>query len=314
MVTIRMVGWLANQMNQYAFGRVLALKRNEPLFLNIDTIYYAAKDYDLDVFNIAGEEATNKERPWYLKLWKIEWIDKIWYVLAWFCKKLDPHYIIENPQHPRVYPGMFDYQQVSVDKALNTKWDIYIEGFWHSEKYFKEYEDIIRKDFTLKKPIDDEKNLKVLEKINNSESVSIHVRRWDYAGTHYEGICDMEYYKRAIEYIQSKVTNPVFFVLSDDIDWCKENFKEYKIEEYVENGWKPRAKNLTVKGASKHGADAYKNMILMAACKHNIIANSTFSWRGARLNPNPNKIIVAPKKWHANLDYKDIVPENWVRL
>ncbi len=301
-------------MGQYAFGRAIALKRNEQLFLDTDTLYYDTRDYELGIFEIAWEIATDAQRPWYLKLWKNKLIDKIWYVFARGCKKLDPHYIIENPLHPKVHPAMFDYQQTSVDKAIQTKWDIYLEGFWHSKKYFKEYEDIIRKDFTLKKPIDDEKNLKILEKINNSEAVSIHVRRGDYAGTHYEGIAGMEYYKRAIEYMQAHAKNPKFFVLSDDIDWCKEQFKEFDIEEFVENGGNARAKSAQFQGTEKHGADAYKNMILMSACKHNIMANSTFSWRGARLNPNPNKIVIAPTKRHANLDYKDTIPSNWIRL
>lgn len=315
MITIRIVAWLANQMHQYAFGRALSLERWDELFLDIDPFYYDTREYELGIFNIDAKIATYKEKPWYLKLRKNKLLDKIRYYIAFIGKKTNPNHLIENPKHPLVHKAMFDYNSKIATKVLNTKDSVYLEGFWHCEKYFKKYEDIIRKDFTLKKPIDDDYNLKIIDEIDNSNSsVSIHVRRGDYTWTYYESICDLDYYKKAIECMNKNLEKPSYFVFSDDIDRCKEQFKDYPIQVYCENWWNARVKNSSIVWTEKHGADAYKNMILMSQCKHNIMANSTFSRWGARLNSNPNKIVIAPKKRHANLDYADIIPDNRIRL
>lgn len=314
MTTTRIVAWLANQMHQYASARAISLERGDKLYLDIDPFYYDTREFELDLFCIEAEIATKRQKPWYLILWKNKLLDKIWYYVIFVLKKLNPFHIIENPFHPFWNAKMFDFNSEALQFAISAKHDIYLEGFWHSEKYFKKYEDIIRKDFTLKKPIEDEYNLEIIKKMEDCNAVSIHVRRWDYAWTHYENICGIEYYKTAIDYMKKNLDNPIFFVLSDDIDRCKIAFKDFEIQEYCENGGNPREKNKIISWIEKHGSDAYKNMILMSKCKHNIIANSTFSRWWARLNPNKDKIVIAPKKRHANIDYNDIIPLNRVRL
>lgn len=310
-----MVAWLANQMSQYALGRAISLERKDTLYLDTDPFYYDTREYELGIFDIEEYIATSKQKPWYLILRKNKFLDKVWYVIAFLGKKINPFHIIENPRHPLQHRRMFDYNPHAVNKAIHTKHHIYLEWFRHSEKYFKKYEDVIRKDFTLKKSIDDETNKVLLKKMNAATaSVSIHVRRGDYAGTYYEWICDLDYYKRAIAYMEAHLENSLFFVLSDDVERCKEQFKDFIIEDYCENWWNPRQKNSSIPWTGKHGADAYKNMILMANCKHNIIANSTFSRWGARLNANPDKIVIAPKKRHANIDYNDIIPVTRIRI
>lgn len=313
-IIIRSVAWLANQMHQYAFGRALALEYNALLYLDTNPFYYDTRSYELDIFNIQAEIASNKERPRYLQLWKNKLLDTLWYPVQFACKKLDPYYLIENPHHPRVHRSMYDYNPHIREKVLATEHDVYLEWFRHSEKYFIQYEDIIRQDFRLKKPISDPYNVQLIEQMESSNSVSIHVRRGDYAGSQYEGICNITYYHQAISCIQEKIPNPTFFVLSDDIARCQEQFKDYPITAYCENWGNGRTKNLSNKWTEKHGADAYKNMILMSRCKHNIIANSTFSRRWAWLNAFPEKIVIAPAQWHHHLDYADIIPESRVKI
>lgn len=175
--------------------------------------------------------------------------------------------------------------------------------FYQSERYFADIKEIILKEFTLKKPLT-QKAEEFINTIKNTPgSVSIHIRRGDYAynkktNTHH-GLCDLEYYYRAIEYVKSKVENPIFLIFSDDIDWAKNNLKIDRVT-FVSN---PEMKE-------------YEEMIIMSNCLHNIIANSTFSWWAAYLNQNTDKIVISPKQW-TNKDTSDklgILPKTWIQL
>ena len=118
MITMRMVGWLANQMFQYAMGRYISIKnKDKELYLDLDPFYYDIREYELDIFNVKTHIATKRQRPWYLILFKNKIIDKVWYMIAFICKKLDPRYIIENPRHPIIYRWMYDFQP----RILNLK-------------------------------------------------------------------------------------------------------------------------------------------------------------------------------------------------
>lgn len=188
---------------------------------------------------------------------------------------------------------------------IHSPWIEY--GYWQSEKYFKRYEKAIRKDFTFRnKP--NKANLELLKVIKSVNSVSIHVRRGDYVNDKktkkFHGVLSTKYYKKAIEVINRKVEKPTYFIFSNDIEWCKNNFKYLEKVYFVEG-------NI--------GDKNHEDMRLMSNCKHNIIANSSFSWWGAWLNTNPNKIVIAPKKWF--IDYKaqkeigdEIVPKTWIKI
>lgn len=176
-------------------------------------------------------------------------------------------------------------------------------GFWQNEKYFKNIENDIKKEFTLKNP-PDEKFQDILQKIENTTSVSIHIRRGDYIENpktnSYHGICDLEYYSQAIDTIKNQVNNPSFFIFSDDIEWAKKNL----ITSYP-----------TFWVSDLKGKD-YEELYLMSLCKHSIIANSTFSWWAAWLNKNPNKIVIAPKQWLTNKTSNkiSILPKTWTQI
>jgi len=182
--------------------------------------------------------------------------------------------------------------------------NIYLEGYWQSEKYFKHIESIIRNDFTYINETDSD-NLKILNRIKGSESIAIHFRRGDYINNRktneVHGICSMEYYNSAVDYIAQKVSSPYFFIYSDDIEWVKRNLSIKYNKMFVDINTPEKASN---------------DLRLISNCKHQIIANSSFSWWGAWLNQNPEKIVIAPKKWFMDekRNTSDLIPEKWIRL
>lgn len=186
-------------------------------------------------------------------------------------------------------------------ETLNHDQYIYLWGLFQNEKFFSKYRKEILKAFRFKDNMS-KKNKELAKKIKNSNAVSLHVRRGDYLDKDGEQhILSPHYYKLAIQYISKTVKNPHFYIFSDDMKWAKENIKLQHPHTFVE-----------------HNQDdfSYNDMRLMSLCKHNIIANSTFSWWGAWLNQNPNKIVIAPDIWlKKDTDFVNhIVPENWVRL
>ena len=182
---------------------------------------------------------------------------------------------------------------------------IYLHGYWTSEKYFVNISDIIRRELTVKSPLLG-RDKEIAEQITSCESVSVHIRRMDYLpNTYTEQILEassLDYYFYAIKSITPNVKKPHFFVFSDDIEWSRENFKlPYQIT-FVDHN-----------GSDKN----YEDMRLMSLCKHNIIANSTFSWWGAWLNNNSDKMVFAPKKWFtekARNSSRDIIPDLWIKV
>lgn len=176
-------------------------------------------------------------------------------------------------------------------------------GFFQSENYFKQIESIIRSEFTLKDPLSQTAQTYANQITQTQDSVSIHIRRGDYvsnsSANKHHGTCDLEYYKRAISKIKESTESPTFFIFSDDIEWVKENLKIDNAL-YVSN---PKLSEC-------------EELLLMSYCAHNTIANSTFSWWGAWLNQNPNKIVIAPQKW-LNTDISkqpNIIPSTWVKI
>lgn len=187
------------------------------------------------------------------------------------------------------------------DCSVFNRMDTSFIGYWQTEKYFYEIADKIRKEFTFN--INDSYLIKIAKEISEmSDSVSLHVRRGDYLQDpgKYGGICTTDYYMKAIEYIKSKVNSPCFFIFSDDLKWVRDNL-------FVENAVY----------MDKSMFKTYRNwydMYLMTCCKHNVIANSSFSWWGAWLNSNEKKIVVAPKKWLNGEETFDIWPSGWIKI
>lgn len=289
MIIVKVIGGLGNQLFQYALGRTIAHKNNTVLKIDITSFKTYNRKYALDNFNIIENFATEEEIR-HLKYsnrlkhlaYKLTKSSKLFYKQS-FINELD-----------------FAFDQ----NIFKSPSNVYLEGYWQSEKYFKEAGDIIRNEFTIKSKAEGI-NKEIAEEINSCEAVSVHVRRGDYVTNletnKFHGLCSLEYYKEALNKITSCIENPHFFVFSDDPKWAQDNLNfDYP------------SRFITHNGTEKN----YEDLRLMSLCKHNIIANSSFSWWGAWLNKNLDKMVVAPRKWFNNtsVDTSDLIPENWIKI
>ncbi|MCE5338446.1 MAG: alpha-1,2-fucosyltransferase [Methanomicrobiaceae archaeon] len=292
---VKIIGGLGNQMFQYALGRKIAYLNDETLKLDISGFEtYDLHNYSLSHFNISGDAATKSE-------------------IRAFRGSNNRHIqgIINKMNHHGFYLPYLQKNKMVFEKTINYDpsvfdhtGEIYLDGYWQSEKYFKDIEGIIRNEFTIKTPPDSQ-NIKIANEIRNTEAVCIHVRRGDYVSnpTVYRslGLCPLDYYYRAIEYVSSRVENPHFFIFSNDPSWTQQNMKINAPTTYICNN--PPEKN-------------FEDLRLMTLCKYFIIANSSFSWWGAWLSLNEKKIVIAPSQWYKGRQYndEDRLPKEWIRL
>jgi hypothetical protein len=290
MIIISIKGGLGNQLFQYAFGRKMSLLNNTKLYLDLSWYHDKNKDfprqYVLDKFNINAEIANpviiNKIRGGFANYHSI--YNRI-------LKKICP-FIFQNYVSERSIifdPTIFKYNG-----------DKYYDGFWMNYKYFMDINNIIIKELTVLVDIEISKNILISE-IKSRNSISIHIRRGDYAKIHttreFHGLLPKKYFESSIEKIVQLVNKPHFYFFSDDIAWVKANFNIAYPHSYVEN--------------SPDGKE-YIDLIIMSMCKHNIIANSTYSWWAAWLNNNQEKIVIVPPVWSKALpDSSEIVPKEW---
>jgi hypothetical protein len=289
MVIVKLSGGLGNQMFQYACGRFLSIIKNTELKLDLGYLNdkshrpgFTVRDYELGAFNFLDNLATEKEVQSFKK------------PSSFFCKLA---FKVKQKIKPRimVFESKFD-----LDTLMKAS-DIYLDGYFQNEKYFKEIKDILLNDFSLKGLLNDRYS-EINRQIDACSSVSIHIRRGDYinnAEAHdYHGLCNLDYYEKAISLVSDKVREPHFFVFSDDLDWARKNLKSKYLFTFVDGG------------------ENFEDLFLMSQCKHNIIANSSFSWWGSWLNKYPEKVIIAPLKWYndAKLNSEFKLPEKWVRV
>ena len=285
MIIVRIIGGLGNQMFQYALYKSLEQKGKEVKidisgFLN----YGLHNGYELpNIFKISENIATQQEIE-LLSDHKSDLFNKM-------RRKITGRKRTHNIQEDfKFIPEVFELDHV------------YLDGYWQSQKYFIDEETTIRNSYKFNNHLDS-RNMEIVSKMKQVNSVSIHVRRGDYitdpeANKVHGGITTLEYYKKSIKLIKERLDNPIFFVFSDDIEWVRQNMgltNSYFID------W-------------NNGRDSYKDMQLMSYCKHNIIANSSFSWWGAWLNQNESKIVIAPSKWFNTIDVKDVIPDHWIRV
>jgi len=259
MIISKIQGGLGNQMFQYAYGKHLFYKYGEEF--RLDTRFYnidlkPKREFLLDKFpNIFSNTDMNLQ-------------------LIGPCYSIIDDFIFRELPNP-------------------VGSNYYLDGYWQSEKYFKESSDLIREDF---KPSEELLNKLLLTPFIDTNTISLHVRRTDYITSNgYHPVQSIEYYQKAIETIGGY---DYIFVFSDDIQWCKDNLIFENIV-FIE------------------GNTNIEDLYLMSLCKNNIIANSSFSWWGAWLNNNPDKKVIAPKRWFgdsAKLNESDIIPDNWIRI
>lgn len=293
MIISKIIGGLGNQMFQYATGRALSLAYGEKLSLDISSFasYKLHNAFELQrVFNCPVEIATEEDMR---------------NILGWQCLPLVKRIMERSGRvffrcDGFVVEPHFHYWQGIRKVPKNS----YLSGNWQSEKYFSNIASVIHDDFTFKADLSD-KNAKLVDKITQTNAVSLHIRRGDYVdnpkANAIHGLCTLNYYKMAIQYIAERVAQPAFFVFSDDINWAKSNIRMEFPCSFVDHN---------------QGNESYNDMRLMSLCQHNILANSSFSWWGAWLNSNPKKIVIAPEQWFNDkiINTMDLLPTNWIRL
>jgi hypothetical protein len=287
MILMRLAGGLGNQMFQYAAGRALSLSTGLPLVL--DRRFYARPrehHYALDAFALADTPVPEGDLPPDPKTQRLAH-------LIWRLSGRGPRRIRE--QGPGYDPA--------IAKITTPVW---LEGYFQSERYFADHADTIRAELTPAAAPDAENARWLADIAQDPCAVSLHVRRGDYvrnpkfASVH--GSCTAEYYARALEHVAARMDGePVIYAFSDDPDWVRGNL--HLPAEIRVVGHNDAARNT-------------EDLRLMSACRHHIVANSSFSWWGAWLNPRPDKIVAAPATWFADPAYAnpDIWAEGWTRI
>ena len=188
--------------------------------------------------------------------------------------------------------------------VLQIRGGAYLAGFWQREEYFSEIADVIRKEFTFREP-PNAQNAETLREIATSgNAVCVHVRRGDYLEPQmhaFFGLCGLDYYRQAMELMRGRVNGPRFFLFSDDPAWARGHL-------HIDDRTRLVDHNV--------GGQDHEDLRLMAACRHFIIANSSFSWWGAWLSAAAGKIVVAPKTWLADAKRIgfDPCPAGWIRI
>lgn len=292
MIIVKLIGGLGNQMFLYAIARSLAYIKQTDFKMDITGFEsYSLRKYELGNFNIVEHFANSKE----IQKFK----EKKPFLSAFFGK-----IFVHSPNSKYHYykeKKIFNYDPM----VFELKGNIYLDGYWQTEKYFKNIENVIINEFTVKTE-PDAKNKDLLYKIKScNAAVAIHVRRRDFVTNpqteSFHGTCSLNYYRKCVDIIAKRIDNPYFFIFSDDPKWTKENLKIGFPSIFISHN-----------GPNK----GYEDLRLMSHCKHFIIANSSFSWWGAWLSRNSNKIVLTPKRWFRKegINTTDLIPEGWIRI
>ena len=284
MILVELKNGLGNQLFQYAFGRQLSILKKTELKLNISNCLDNKRNYLLDHFKISGVIATNDDyKKFYFNPQSYSSILK---------------YNILNSFSPAMIVEETNFHEFKAEILKYSLRNLYLKGYWQNEKYFLGIEDIIRTDYQLSSTLP-VKHRQILDQITRNNSVSIHFRRTDFIDYN-RPIPPLSYYEDAVEYIKSKNHEAKFYIFSDDIEWVKNNFRIKYAVEYID---------------FSRNDDAPYDLELIKSCNHNIIANSSFSWWGAWLNSNPNKIVISPELayWDRNSN-SDFLPASWLKM
>ncbi|MEI6019621.1 MAG: alpha-1,2-fucosyltransferase [Bacteroidota bacterium] len=289
MIVVKLIGGLGNQMFQYAAGKALAHRHGVSLKLDVTGFdkategAYTQRHFELGCFKLQTEIATEAELKRFTRFEENRWLRVAQRKMPWLFSNT---FFSESGSQ---------FHETFLKLGANT----YMNGYWQSELYFNDIRKILLQDFelneTMPKTLDHWFN-----KIQTINSVSMHVRRGDYvqlaSANAFHGICSELYYQNALSKLQLDEKNVEIFVFSDDINWCKENLKFKTKTHFVD-----------------HAEKACWDLFLMRHCKHNIIANSSFSWWAAWLNEHTNKRVFVPEYWFTNIksDSIDILAHHW---
>lgn len=296
MLIARFAGGLGNQMFQYAAAYACASRLGVDMVADVSAydICEMHQGFELiRIFDLPMRIAEKKEIAKVLGIFSYEKVKKTF--SHGLLSRYKPKRLVFEP-HFHYWPGILSVEDGS-----------FLDGYWQSERYFDGVAKSLRELFRFKYDFDSV-NLALSESIFDENSVSLHVRRGDYFNNpnsrRIHAVDLSGYYKKAIEYVSRRVSDPVFYVFSDDHDWVLRNVDLPKSSRIVKHNIGPMS---------------YVDMWLMSVCKNNIMANSSFSWWGAWLNESVNKIVTCPRQWFTDegmkvLDPSDVYPKNAVLI
>lgn len=296
---VRLTGGLGNQLFQFAAAKVLEKKYGDSII--IDDSYYAhqpkkdtQRDLEIFQFDVGYSRKSNRAEQNRIRTKVV--IQKIFTRLP----------LLNQPTLLRpALRGMSIYNEDSFINQDVLKKNICVIGHFQNYSFLKDYIDVIREEFTLASEVKEQMlGLNAYRYISEHDNtVAVHIRRGDYVSnsnaSSFHGLCGVDYYKKTIDLLSTKIAVPNFVFFSDDIEWVKKTFS-----------WVPGAYYVD------HGIATYSavDMFLMSLCKHNIIANSTYSWWGAVLNTNPDKIVVCPEKWTLGNSIDQLYVDGWIKM
>ena len=288
MIIVRISDGLGNQLFQYAYAKMLEKNTKHKVYLDIRYINNEDKtdnpvrkkwiekcdmrQYGLNYYNISLMSAPDKKLMHWNKMPRS--------LFGRYCTELRLRHQI----------CLTDGEAEREDNKWSLLHDYYLEGGFFNLNYINKVRDIMMEEIVLKQEKSFPSSLSDI--IENETSVSVHIRRGDFLNVG-RNISESTYYKKAIEYIKNKIENPFFILFSDDMEWVRQNFLKEQNMIY----------------ACDFDMMDYEELMLMKKCKHNIIANSTFSYWGAWLNNNPDKVVISPKGWR-----RKIIPDEWLTL
>lgn len=289
----RIRGGLGNQLFAYAAARRIALVNNAELVLdNVSGFKYDhtyQQQYHLDRFNIKAALASPQDR--------IEPFSKVRrYVKRWINQRLP----FEQRRYIQQQGNAFDPRLLTI----RPRGDLHLEGYWQSERYFQDIEDVIRADLKIQSPADNE-NIRMSENIRSCDAIALHVRFFDSPDIVGGNNATSEYYKKALAAMQARVPTAHYFLFSDDTVAARAliGLSDHQI---------------TVVSYNQGDATAYADLWLMTQCKHFIIANSTFSWWGAWLSAYKDKIVIAPgfviQGSKTAWGFDGLLPNSWIKI
>ena len=284
MIIIKLNGGLGNQMFQFALyqafiGKGVPVKLDRSKYSHLDEKRACILDYPC--FDLHYELCTKREARQYV-------------IGTGMTARVLTKLVGDKKTH------IYEKSEYEYDPDVLTLTEGYLDGFWQTWKYMDGIQDTVRKCFTF--TCEQSKEVKeYLEKIRQTNSVAVHIRRGDYLKLQniYGNICTEEYYRNAITKMYQMIENPVFFFFSDDMEWAKQTFTFDKNFVFADG-----------RGVWQD----YHDMHLMSECKNMIMANSSFSWWAAFLNDNVDKQIICPARWINHKNTPDVSCTEWIRL
>ena len=299
MIHISFEGGLGNQMFQYSFARYLQDKFQDEVAIDISKYEYEKiefRDYELFNFNISKDWVVDKTQKSRLRRFGVGYI--FYLIITWIYLKINRNRIEIKfiSLYQRVI-NFFGFYRTHFGEKIEPRDSFtkekFVRGMWFRPDIVQKMDKSIRNELKVITPITPE-NQRVLDKIKDTNSVAMHIRRGDYVDLGLV-ICDISYYKRCMDKMADLVEQPMFFIFSDDISWVKENLKTDYNMFFVDN------KN-----------SAPEDMRLMYNCKHFIMSNSTFSWWGAYLGSATDKKVIVPEVWSKNGKRSKLILDNWI--